>query len=283
VWNVGFARWFGWDGASDTLWRQSIKPILNPIELAADANHVTALLRSDSDLAARYANAFGSLPRATPPDEKTLVNTGKAIAAYLETLVSQRSPFDDFRDALANGDRKAAARYPVAAQRGLKIFVGKGNCSLCHFGPLFTNGEFGDVGIPYFTANGSVDPGRYGGIKELLADRFNALGPYSDDPTGAVASKTRHVFLQHRNFGEFKVPGLRNVALTAPYMHNGSLATLRDVVLHYSDLDEERLHSDGERILRPLKLSPREVDDLVAFLESLTDRSLAAKSGKAAH
>ena len=86
--------------------------------------------------------------------------------------------------------------------------------------------------------------------------------------------------LQHRNFGEFKVPGLRNVALTAPYMHNGSLATLREVVLHYSDLNEERLHADGERILRPLKLSPREVDDLVAFLESLTDRSLIAGSAR---
>jgi cytochrome c peroxidase len=78
------------------------------------------------------------------------------------------------------------------------------------------------------------------------------------------------VDLLHRNFGEFRVPGLRNVALTAPYMHNGSLASLRDVVKHYSELNEERLHADGEKILRPLKLTEAEIDDLVKFLESLS-------------
>jgi cytochrome c peroxidase len=67
------------------------------------------------------------------------------------------------------------------------------------------------------------------------------------------------------------VPSLRNVARTAPYMHNGSLATLRDVVRHYSQLDEDRLHSDGERILKPLGLAEHDVDDLVAFLESLSE------------
>ena len=75
--------------------------------------------------------------------------------------------------------------------------------------------------------------------------------------------------LEHRNFGEFKVPSLRNVARTAPYMHNGSLATLRDVVRHYSNLDENRLHADGERILKPLGLDKYDVDALVAFLETL--------------
>jgi len=272
VWNVGFAHWFGWDGAADSLWRQSMKPILNPIELAADSRHVATLVRSDPALAQRYTGAFGALPPERP-DDVVLVNIGKAIAAYLETLVSRRSAFDDFRDALARGDEQAAANYPAAAQRGLKIFVGKGNCFFCHFGPVFTNGEFADIGIAYFTSKGRVDPGRYGGIKELTADRFNLLGPFDDDASGAAASRTRHVRLQHRNFGEFKVPSLRNVALTAPYMHNGSLATLRDVVNHYSELNEERLHADGERILRPLQLSVQEKDDLVAFLESLTDRS----------
>jgi cytochrome c peroxidase len=66
------------------------------------------------------------------------------------------------------------------------------------------------------------------------------------------------------------VPGLRNVAQTAPYMHNGSLATLRDVVKHYSELNEERLHADGEKILRRLDLSEGEADDLVVFLETLS-------------
>ncbi len=281
VWNIGFARWFGWDGAADSLWLQSIKPILEPKELAADARHVARLLRSDADYARFYERAFGSPPVAPGGDEARLVDAGKAIAAYLETLVSPRSPFDDFRDALARNDLGAAARYPAAAQRGLKTFVGKGNCSICHFGPMFTNGEFADVGMPYFVAPGRVDSGRHGGIKDLRADRRNLLGPYSDDASGRTAAKTRHVAIQHRNFGEFKVPGLRNVALTAPYMHNGSLATLRDVVLHYSELNEERLHADGERILRPLKLAPGEVDDLVAFLQTLTDRSLTTEPGEA--
>ena len=87
--------------------------------------------------------------------------------------------------------------------------------------------------------------------------------------SGRTATGTRHVTLEHRNFGEFKVPSLRNVARTTPYMHNGSLATLRDVVRHYSEIDEDRLHADGERILKQLRLSAAESDDLVAFLESL--------------
>ena len=73
------------------------------------------------------------------------------------------------------------------------------------------------------------------------------------------------------NFGQFKTPSLRNVALTAPYMHDGRYATLREVVRHYSELDMERIHSHGEQLLRPLRLSDAEIDDLVAFLETLTD------------
>jgi cytochrome c peroxidase len=72
------------------------------------------------------------------------------------------------------------------------------------------------------------------------------------------------------NFGQFRTPSLRNVALTAPYMHDGRYATLREAVRHYSELDMERIHADGERLLRPLNLSDAEIDDLVAFLESLT-------------
>jgi cytochrome c peroxidase len=79
------------------------------------------------------------------------------------------------------------------------------------------------------------------------------------------------VALEHRNFGEFRTPSLRNLALTAPYMHNGRLATLRDVVNHYSTISPDRLHADGEAILKALQLSGRETQDLVAFLESLQD------------
>ena len=124
--------------------------------------------------------------------------------------------------------------------------------------------------MPFLVAPGRVDTGRHDGIRRLRADRFNLLGQYSDDPSRATATKTRHVEPQHANFGQFKTPSLRNVALTAPYMHDGRFATLRDVVRHYSDLDMERIHTHGEQLLRPLKLSESEIDDLVAFLETLT-------------
>lgn len=267
LWNAGLGRWFGWDGGSDSLWSFSVRPILHPLEMGATPKHVAETLRADPQLACLYREVYGAAKEA---DERVLVNAAKAIAAFVETLVSGRTPFDEFRDALAQGDREAAARYPIAAQRGLRIFVGRGNCGFCHFGPAFTNGEFADIGVPFFVPGG-VDPGRYGGIKRLLSDRFNLTGAHSDDGSGRTAAKTRHVHLQPRNFGEFKVPGLRNVALTAPYMHNGSLATLADVVKHYSELNEDRLHTEGEKILRPLKLSGEEAADLAAFLESLTD------------
>jgi len=264
VLNARFYRWFGWDGAHDSLWSQSLRPLLDPKEMNASPAHVAGAVRKL--FGTEYEAAFA---RPVPSDdEEVLVDVGKALAAFQETLVSARTPFDAFRDALERGDQ--VSNYPLAAQRGLRIFVGKGNCSTCHFGPHFTNGEFADTGVPFFAAKGRVDPGRHGGIQKLKTNSFNLIGRHNDDPGRKSATGTRHVELQHRNFGEFRVPGLRNVALTAPYMHNGSLATLRDVVQHYSELNEERLHSDGERVLKALKLTEAEKDDLLAFLESLS-------------
>ncbi|MGQ0547974.1 MAG: cytochrome-c peroxidase [Betaproteobacteria bacterium] len=265
LFNVGLYRWYGWDGGHDSLWSQSIRPLLDAREMNATPSHIGKIVKSLYDQ--EYRDAFDREPPAD--NDELLVDVAKALAAFQETLVSPRTPFDDFRDALEKNDREAMRRYPDAAQRGLKIFAGKGSCSVCHFGPLFTNGEFADVGVPFFVAPGKVDPGRQGGIKRLRSSAFNLLGPHNDDRSRRTATGTRHVEPQHRNFGEWRVPGLRNVARTAPYMHDGSLATLRDVVKHYSELDEERLHADGERILRPLKLRQLEIDDLVAFLETL--------------
>ncbi len=262
--DVRFTRWYGWDGAHDSLWSQSFRPLLDAREMNASPGHVAAVVRKI--FRKEYAAAFERAPPAD--DEEVLVDVGKALAAFQETLVSGRTAFDDFRDALERGDQ--ATSYPAAAQRGLKIFIGKGNCGTCHFGPHFTNGEFADTGIAFFVAPGRVDPGRHGGIQKLKASQFNLLGRYNDDRSKSNAVGTRHVELQHRNFGEWRVPGLRNVALTAPYMHNGALATLRDVVKHYSELNVERLHADGERVLKPLKLTPAEIDDLVMFLETLS-------------
>lgn len=266
--NVRLNRWFGWDGAADSLWSQSLRPILDKREMGASTSHVGALVRDDSLLARAYEMAFGEPPS---DDDTVSVNAGKALAAFQETLSSGRTAFDEFRDALERGDTVAASRYPLEAQRGLKTFVGRGNCAVCHSGPNFTNGEFGDIGIAFFVAPGRVDPGRYEGIRKLQASRANLLGEYNDDPARATATGTRHVTLQHRNWGEFRVPSLRNLVGTGPYMHAGQLASLRDVVNHYSELNEERLHADGERILRPLHLTDSETRDLVAFLESLSE------------
>ncbi|HET9709711.1 MAG TPA: hypothetical protein VFP39_15535, partial [Gemmatimonadales bacterium] len=230
------------------------------------AASVAKFVRGDRDLACRYRNTFGAAPGSD--DEKILVDAAKALAAFLETLVSGRTAFDDFRDALARGDRTAMAKYPEAAQRGLKIFVGKGACDTCHVGSAFTSGEFHNTGS---ARTGQVDPGRYGGIKKLLGDRMNLLGPYNDDPKRSTAIATQHISLEQRDFGEFKVPSLRNLESSMPYMHNGSLATLRDVVKHYSEMNPDRLHSGGEAILKPLHLTEGETADVVAFLETLSD------------
>jgi cytochrome c peroxidase len=271
LFNLRHGRWFGWDGAGDSLWAQSVRPIMEGREMGGSQAEAVALVRRDTELSCRFRKVFGALPA---DDEGVLAGIGKALAAFQETIVSGRTPFDDFRDALEKGDRAAAARYPLAAQRGLRLFVGRGNCSACHFGATFTNGEFHDTGLPFFI-KGGVDPGRHAGLKKLLANPLNLLGVYNDDRSGVSAVKTRQVAIEHRNFGEFKVPSLRNVAQTAPYMHNGSMATLAEVVRHYSELDPDRLHADGESLLKPLHLGAGEADDLVAFLESLTETSSA--------
>ena len=261
-------RWLGWDGAHDSLWAASLAPLLASNEMAQTPVGLAARVRADPALRRGYRAAFGlDLPL---DDERVVVDIAKALAAYQATLQSPRTAFDHFRDALLRGDTRAAGRYSAAAQRGLRLFIGDARCSVCHAGPLFSNGEFADIGVPFFV-RGGVDPGRHGGLLKLQSSRMTRLGTYNDagaeDPR---AVSTRQVLIEPRHFGEFRVPGLRQLLHTAPYMHNGSLRTLQDVVRHYSELDEERLHADGERILRPLKLSPAQSADLAAFLRSLS-------------
>ncbi len=267
--NLRWARWYGWGGGADSLWAQSIRPIVAPQEMASSGGPIKRLLSVDKNLACLY-NKTSAVNFDEQTDEQVLVGAAKALAAFQETLVTGATPFDKFRIALLAGPSNPTTKYPLNAQRGLKLFIGKGQCNLCHFGPLFTNGEFGDIGIPFFIGNGKVDKGRYGGLQNLKTTRFSLTGIHSDDATKQSALKVRHLALQDRNWGEFKVPSLRNVAETAPYMHNGSLASLADVVRHYSEIDEERLHVDGEKILKPLRLTERESSDLVAFLKTLS-------------
>ncbi|HUL94018.1 MAG TPA: cytochrome c peroxidase [Burkholderiales bacterium] len=267
--NVLGSRWYGWDGASDSLWSHSLRPILDERELAATPRHVAQLVRDDEQLSCRYRKAFGAGPSPTD-DEAVLVGVGKALAAFQETLVSGRTPFDRFRDALARKEPLPLGTYSEAAQRGLKIFIGKGGCTACHSGPNFTSGEFFSTGLSRFAPLGKPDPGRQAGIRRLLEYRFNLLGPYNDDETGTSAVRTREAALEKASFGEFKVPSLRNLILTAPYGRDGGVDTLAEVVRHYAGIDPVRLHAKDGKPASPLNLSREEQTDLVVFLESLS-------------
>ena len=269
VMNLLASRWYGWDGAADSLWSQSLRPILDERELAATPRHVAQLVRDDEQLSCRYRKAFGTLPSPTD-DEAVLVDIGKALAAFQETLVSGRTPFDRFRDALAKAERPPPGTYSEPAQRGLKIFIGKGGCTTCHSGPNFTGGEFFATGLSRFAPRGQPDPGRQAAIRQLMESRFNLPGPYNDDPTGASAARTREASLEKASFGEFKVPSLRNLILTAPYGRDGGVETLAEVVRHYADLEPVSLHAKDGRPAKPLDLTPREQTDLIVFLQSLS-------------
>jgi len=249
--NVRLGGWYGRDGGADSLWSQSIRPILDARELGATPHHVAEAMRKDEQLSCRYRRAFGEAPSATD-DEEVLVNVAKALAAFQETFETPPTPFDRFRSALARGQRPQAGTYSEAAQRGLKIFIGKGNCSTCHSGPNFTNGEFANNGF-------SSDPGRPEGLKVAQASRFNLAGRYNDDPLKAMRA------VQEPEAGAFKVPTLRHLMLTAPYGHDGKRETLAEVVRHYSE--------KGSAALPALKLTTAEQTDLVVFLESISTLS----------
>jgi cytochrome c peroxidase len=223
--------------------------------MASSPARIAALVRNDPELRAAYAAAFGAPPT---DDEAVLVGVGKALAAYQETLVSGRTPFDELRDALARGDPEAAARYPPPALRALRTFIR--DCTSCHSGPHFTDGAFHAVGIASRRQNGAPDAGRRDGIRKLVANPFNLLGRYVDEPSPAQAAGTRAVVKERNVTGAFRTPGLRDVALTAPYMHDGSLATLCDVAERHP-----ARRTDGRT-----SLSAGERSDLVAFLETLT-------------
>ncbi len=199
--NVRLGRQFGWDGVTDKLWAQSIRPILDVRELGASPRHVAELLRKDEQLSCRYRKAFGTAPSASD-DDAVLADVGKALAAFQETFETPPTPFDRFRNALARGERITPWLYSEAAQRGLRLFIGKGSCSTCHSGPNFSSGELRDNGFSVYAAQGRPDAGRN---------------------------------------GAFKVPTLRHLFLTAPYGHHGEVASLADAVRHYSERGSSEL------------------------------------------
>src|SRR5882672_6118173 len=160
--NLRGQRWYAWDGAADSLWSQSLRPILDARELAATPRHVANLLRNDEELSCRYRKVFGAPPSPTD-DETVFVNVGKVLAAFQETLVSGSTPFDQFRNALARGESPSSQSYSTPAQRGLQIFIGKGRCTTCHSGPNFTRGEFFKTSFSRLEPPSRPDAGRDAG------------------------------------------------------------------------------------------------------------------------
>ena len=196
LFNVRHNRWFGWDGRNDSLWGHSLGPILDKREMGMTAETVASYFRGQKAYVQQYEAVFHRKTDTVPAVE-LLVDLAKAMAAFQETLVSGPTKFDAFRDALARGDRSAAAKYPKSGQRGLEIFVGRGKCHFCHSGPLFTNGELANAGMRYFIGPGKVDEGRFGGINKVRVSLFNLLGRYNDDPKRTTAWATRHVKQTH--------------------------------------------------------------------------------------
>jgi cytochrome c peroxidase len=303
---VGYGRWFFWDGRADSLWSQALKPLENPREQGFSRLQVAHLLESDLRLRPLYEQVFGRLEDLRDPGrfpqkgrpvpenpgsplekawtgmaeadrltvDRIFSNVGKALEAYERRLVSRRSPFDVFVEGLRTGDRAKMASLSPSARLGLKIFVGKGNCRLCHSGPTFTDGEFHNLGIP--PLRGGPTPLRYGAIAEIQRDPFNGKTQFSDDRE-AGARKLDYLVNLPDTWGQVKTPGLRNVAKSGPYMHQGQFKTLEEVVQFYSVLKGMLQAGHHERtILLPLFLEEAESAGLVAFLESLTDERIDA-------
>ena len=261
--NVRYRRWFGWDGAADSLWAQSIRPILDAKEMGASPEHVRAHIAGNAALADAYAGLFKRAAATTPPGD-VLVDAAKALAAYQETLVSPRTPFDDFRDALERGDADAASHYPAAAQRGLNLFVWTAGCIRCHAGPTFSSDAFLRISPPPAGLGRAtpllVDLGRAEGIERWSASPYTLHGRFNDRPAAAPRWSSNILAKSHHG-GAFRVPSLRNVMATGPYLHDGSLATLEQAVAHrYRNVPHKSWHRS---------LTPDEIADLVSLLQSL--------------
>jgi len=229
--NAAYAPMQFWDGRAASLEAQAAGPIANPVEMNQTHDVSVRKLDADPSYRGQFAQAFG-------PGPITIQKVEMALASFERTVISGNSPFDKYK---FGGDKKALS---PAAIRGLAIFTDKarGNCVACHtieeHYALFTDGKFHNIGVGVNGEGELTDPGRY---SESKADA---------------------------DHGAFKTPSLRNVAKSAPYMHDGSLKTLKDVVDFYAGGGNSNPYLDKE--IKQIKLSGKDRTDLVEFLKSLT-------------
>jgi cytochrome c peroxidase len=193
-------------------------------------------------------------------------NIGKAIAAYERLIIPGPSRFDQYVEAVLNGDQATQKELFTDDEiGGLRLFIGKGNCIECHNGPLFTNNDFHNTGrTPRTDAPGNS--GRAAGVKSVQADEFNCLGPFSDAEDADCGELKFAKLSGAELIGSFKTPTLRNLGKTAPYMHEGQLSTLSAVVDFYNRAPKAKI---GRSELKPLRLTETELFRLKRFLMTL--------------
>ena len=223
--NVAYHPLLMRDGGAPTLEQQVFIPLMDEAEMDTDPQQVVEALRDDPEVAAMSLQAYGK-----PFDLYVLT---RALANYQRTLLSGTSRYDRF----LQGD---ATALDDAEVRGMQLFNGSAQCSVCHSGFDLSDHNFHNVGIALDHAD---DPGR------------------------------QRITLNPADRGKFKTPTLRNIALTAPYMHDGSMITLEQTIEHFNSGGLADPNKDP--LMVPLALSPSQKQDLAAFLRSLTDvRSL---------
>ncbi|MBU6529260.1 cytochrome-c peroxidase (plasmid) [Methylocystis sp. MJC1] len=260
VLNAMFQATQFWDGRAPTLEDQAKLPIINPIEMAQKSpDNVVAKVRNISEYNAAFKSVFGG--------EATYDDIAVAIAAFERTQYSGNSPFDHFMA----GDQNAMSE---SAKRGWALFQGKARCSACHafnsVSPLFSDQKFHNIGVAAHKQNfvelarkalAIIKGGDVKQIDELaLQTEYSELGRF-------LVTKNQ------ADIGAFKSETLRNIGITGPYMHDGSLTTLWDVMDHYNKGGVPNPFLDGG--MERLALSEAEIDDLVAFLFTLTDDRFA--------
>ncbi len=258
---TAYSPWLFWDGRADSQWAQALGPLENPVEHGSNRHAIVRLVAEA--YGEEFTTVFGAAPDQMSVD-RAFANVGKAIAAFERTIMPERSRFDIYADAIAEGRQSDALSEQEIA--GLALFIGEANCLNCHNGPLFTDNDFHNTGIPA-VASLPTDIGRIEGAQRVLSDPFNCLGEFSDaDPAqclelGFIKAEGEELVRA------YKTPSLRNVADRAPFMHAGQVGTLADVVAHYNAApDAPAGHSE----LEALHLTETKMANLIAFLQSLS-------------
>lgn len=271
--NAAYYSLFFWDGRSPDMEDQAQHPIVNPVEMGLpDHGPVLAVVRTDPEYVAAFRKVF-----AKEPPQVTMMEVQQAIASFERTLISGDSPFDQWYFG------KRADAIGAQAKRGFDLFMSKGRCASCHTveqdHALFTDNRFHNIGVGINRIQadvGTLVPAFLRAKTSIEAvDKAVLTNPKASELGRFAVTDTLD------EIGSFKTATLRNVAVTAPFMHDGSLATLRDVVEHYNNGGITRKTDPVNDFLsggiRPLNLTDDEISDLVAFLETLTSPQFAAQ------